>query len=443
MRPIPNPADFAEPSLGRVAILIHSHPSLSKGGAEIAAETLFRGLRETGVDAILIACCPIDKRAELDLGPDEYAIFYDPTRYDELYHLASQDIRQQLLAILLREEVTLLNAHHFLHVGVAALEDVADAGIRLVVTLHEFLGICHNHGQMITRVTRLLCEQASPRACHACFPDTTRQQFAMRRVVFQRAFERVQSFISPSHFLAKRFIDWGLPTERVRVIENGIVKRATLPCNEIDMDQRVWRFGFFGQINPFKGIDVILGACALVARLPELTERIQIVIHGNVIGQSEAFIAEFDAALKLYPFLTYAGPYDNAVVTRLMSACDYVLAPSSWWENSPVVIQEAYHSGRPVICTGIGGLAEKVIDGVSGLHFKRNDSASLVSRLVQAVDVKLYEHLCAGLPPVYDSVDMAASYAAVFAEALAMQVDQPPTHRESHTDHAPYAVAGE
>ena len=60
-----------------------------------------------------------------------------------------------------------------------------------------------------------------------------------------------------------------------------------------------------------------------------------------------------------------------------MSACDYILVPSTWWENSPVVIQEAYAAGRPVICTGIGGMAEKVPNRRSGLHFRLDDGADL------------------------------------------------------------------
>ena len=50
------------------------------------------------------------------------------------------------------------------------------------------------------------------------------------------------------------------------------------------------------------------------------------------------------------------------------AVANYVVVPSIWWENSPVVIQEAYAARRPVICSGIGGMAEKVIDGVTGLH---------------------------------------------------------------------------
>ena len=46
-----------------------------------------------------------------------------------------------------------------------------------------------------------------------------------------------------------------------------------------------------------------------------------------------------------------------------MASVDWVVVPSIWWENSPLVIQEAFGYGRPVICSDIGGMAEKVTDG--------------------------------------------------------------------------------
>ena len=60
---------------------------------------------------------------------------------------------------------------------------------------------------------------------------------------------------------------------------------------------------------------------------------------------------------------------------RLMAEVDWVVVPSLWWENSPLVIQEAFLHGRPVICSDIGGMAEKVTDGVNGLHFRAGDRA--------------------------------------------------------------------
>ena len=60
-----------------------------------------------------------------------------------------------------------------------------------------------------------------------------------------------------------------------------------------------------------------------------------------------------------------------------MAEIDWVVVPSIWWENSPLVIQEAFLHGRPVICSDIGGMAEKVEHEVNGLHFRVGDHAAL------------------------------------------------------------------
>ena len=43
---------------------------------------------------------------------------------------------------------------------------------------------------------------------------------------------------------------------------------------------------------------------------------------------------------------------------------DVIVAPSVWWENSPVVIREARRNRIPIICSDIGGMAE-TISGVA------------------------------------------------------------------------------
>lgn len=405
----------------RVAILSHSHPSLSKGGAEIAAHTVFRGLRAIGVDAILISCADEAALDRIELGAHEFVLPYKGAFYDHFYHLAPIGVRRELLALLRRERIDVLNAHHFLHVGITAFQDVAAAGITIVYTIHEFLAICHQHGQLITRGAHILCEGPSPSACHACYPEHSRQQFAVRTHTVAGALGEVAAFVSPSHFLADRMVAAGLPGERMHVIENGIPHREPAPPATPRSASHIWKFGFFGQINPFKGMDVLLAACAILARNEELAARIRILVHGNFVGQSEAFIERFTGAVADYPFLTYLGAYDNAIVGRLMQACDYVMLPSTWWENSPVVIQEAYHARRPVICTGIGGMAEKVVDHVTGLHFARNDPADLAARIVEATDPELFQRLQQAIPEAGTPVTMAGAYAALYETVLAQE----------------------
>ena len=64
-----------------------------------------------------------------------------------------------------------------------------------------------------------------------------------------------------------------------------------------------------------------------------------------------------------------------------MQSVHAVLVPSLWWENSPLVIQEALRNRRPVLCSDIGGMAEKVRDGVDGFHFAAGNAMALTSLL--------------------------------------------------------------
>jgi glycosyltransferase involved in cell wall biosynthesis len=413
---------------GPIAVVCHAHPSVSKGGAEIAAYTLYEGLNKLGYEALFIASVPESDRAKLALGSArERAVFFDPISYDHFYHLSTPAPLRDLRAIIAAERPAFVNFHHFMNFGIGAIRAIAsDPNLTAVVTLHEFLAICHHHGQMITRPAKLLCDRSSPSACGTCFPEQTRQQFALRKNLFMDAFGSVAGFVSPSRFLAKRFTDWGLQDEAIAVIENGLAHPAVRTPPRPRHDNTPWIFGFFGQINPFKGVDTLLRAVEMIGRSKSLSRRIQIRIHGNFVGQGEAFTTRFKTMVDDYDCLSYAGPYDNASVGRLMSECDYVLMPSTWWENSPVVIQEAYAAGRPVICTGIGGMAEKIKDGVSGLHFRVGDIADLVHVLDKAAHPAMLAELTAGIPAVTDAEDMARAYLAAFSRFRAARAQPAP-----------------
>ena len=406
---------------GPIAVIAHTHPSVTKGGAEIAAYALYEGLRRIGADAIFIAACPANDRKKLMLGSDrEFVVVVDPLRYDHLYQLASADVWRQLKTILVQQQVRVANFHHYLNIGVNTLRALAsETDIPYTVTLHEFLAICNHHGQMVTHPARRLCEQATPTGCATCFPEFSRQQFVMRRNLIQSALLPAAGYISPSHFLADRMIAWGLPREKFVVIENGlrhVPKRETRSRSFVEGSP--WTFGYFGQITPFKGGDVLLDTIDLLAKQPDIDKKIRIKVHGNLIGQSPEFLNRFNASFAKHGFTTYAGSYDNADVRSLMASCDYVLVPSTWWENSPVVIQEAYAAGRPVICTGIGGMAEKVPNRRSGLHFRLNDPADLARVMGEAADEVLYQALCSGLPDVNDYTAMARDYLGTFTRLL-------------------------
>lgn len=231
--------------------------------------------------------------------------------------------------------------------------------MKVYLTLHEYLAICHHHGQMVTRPQQNLCRKASRIACQTCFPDLAGEEFDLRRHLFLEAFEGVDGFISPSHFLKTRFVDWGLSPDRISVIENGLLD---LQDKLAEADPRKapagsLTIGYFGQITPFKGMGVILD---LLERIEQEQKRdtppdrpaFRFRVHGNLIGQETDFVERFERLDRNSPHLQVTGPYANAEVLSLMRACDYVIMPSQWWENSP--------GGDPRgLCGGLSGHCQR------------------------------------------------------------------------------------
>src|SRR5439155_21104670 len=98
--------------------------------------------------------------------------------------------------------------------------------------------------------------------------------------------------------------------------------------------------------------------------------------------------------------VTFAGPYRHAELGRLMAGIDWVMVHSVWWKTGPIVVMEAFQYGRSVICSDIGGMSEKVTDGVNGLHFRTRDAEHLSKVMLRAAETPgLWQELRSGIPP--------------------------------------------
>lgn len=379
---------MSDPRL-RVLIASHSHPEVSNGGAEIAAFQLFRGLQQRAdCQAWFLGCDRAggaERPGAVFSQPFSDAEFLYCAGAFDWFKFANPDPRfpaefERLLRDLAPD---VAHFHHYINFGLEALLHVRRAlpRCRIVVTLHEYLAICHHYGQMVTKQHRNLCYQSSPTRCQQCFPEFARSDFFLRTRYIQRFFDLVDVFVSPSRFLAERYVAWGVPADRMVVRENLMPEHAggappALPA------KGPLRIGFFGQISSLKGIDVLFD-CAEALAAQDVTA-VGFDIHGDYRGQPPEFQQAFLARLaRASGNVRFHGPYDRTRVDRLMQGVHAVLVPSVWWENSPVVIQEALRNRRPVICSDIGGMAEKVRVGIDGFHFAAGSAMALATLLRQ------------------------------------------------------------
>lgn len=373
----------------------HAHPDFSLGGGEIAAYNLFKAYKASPdvEDAWFLARADRGRGATGHINlrrPNEY--LWEQAVHDwHLMKAAHQESVTTWFADLVKAlKPTVVHTHHYAHLGLEYLRVIkqVDPTIKTVMTLHEYMAICSNNGQMIKTGSFKLCSRSSYDDCRQCFPSKTAEDFWLRKHYFISHFELVDQFVSPSEFLRQRYIDWGLPADKIVVIENGQADEAPLPPRTLAEGETRNRFGFFGQINPFKGLDVVLQALHEIPK--EEREKIVLEVHGaNLEHQSAEFqekIEKLRKPLIKQGVVQWVGPYQPHELRSRMANVDWVVVPSIWWENSPMVIQEAFVFGRPLLVSDIGGMAEKVKHGHSGLNISTGSTYSWAQALIQAVE---------------------------------------------------------
>lgn len=408
----------------RVLVLSHGHPDFSLGGGEIAAYNLFNALQhDPNVEQAWFI-------ARVDRGNGATGAFSMRRKNEYLWEQSlgnsflikaenSYSVWHDFRNMIKLLRPTKIYAHHYFHLGLEYFRIIKQElpESKLIVTLHEYMAICHQQGQMVKLGTQQLCSQSSIDDCHRCIPSFSREQFWLRENFIKNHFEVVDHFVSPSNFLRQRYIEWGIPPQKISVIENGQEEWDKLPARGDSLTTMRNRFGFFGQINQFKGADLLLEA---LTRLPKKQRKKLVVeFHGaNLEHQSKDFQNRIQALID--PLIEegcvrWAGSYSSAQLRGRMSKVDWVIVPSIWWENSPMVIQEAFVHGRPVICSNIGGMQEKIAHDIDGLHFEARNPLDLGETLLRAATTPgLWDRL-------YDGINKPLSHAQCASSYLALQ----------------------
>ena len=422
----------------RVLVVSHGHPSFSLGGGEIAAYNLHKGLNKIGgADSRFLARVgyPVVRHsgtALMSLRQKEGEFLYHADEYDHflISNRNTEEVERDFMRVLNDLKPDVVHFHHFIGLGLETIYAVRRAlpDCVIVITFHEFLSICNHHGQMVKTGGTKLCNRATPNDCNACFPEISPARFLRREHFIRGLLQVADYFVSPSQFLADRYIDWGIDASKMIVIENGLDIVAPTPARELPVNGRRSRFAYFGQITQFKGVDVLLDA---VTRLPEAVwgDDAQLMIFGgNLERQPKPFQEKIEALVeKAGNRVRFYGAYQNTEMPRLMRNIDWTIIPSIWWENSPIVIQESFYHGRPMISSNIGGMAEKITDGVDGMHFRVGSSEDLVDRMTEALsNPGLWDRLRAGIKTPIDYEECAKQHLDLYRDIAASRTKSLP-----------------
>jgi glycosyltransferase involved in cell wall biosynthesis len=119
-----------------------------------------------------------------------------------------------------------------------------------------------------------------------------------------------------------------------------------------------------------KGVDTLLRAWK------NLDGKIPLTIVGD--GPLSLEVAE---ASQSIPGVTWLGQLPRKETLRIISQASLLVNPSNCYETFGLTTIEAFAARTPVIVAGHGALAEVVLDGINGFHFKPGDSDDLSSKV--------------------------------------------------------------
>lgn len=350
---------------------------------------------------------------------------------------ASAELFRQLL---IKEKPSLVHFHAFTpvisHLWLAAAKDL---GIPCVYTYHTPTVACARGTLM--RWGKIPCDgEMKPRRCAACalhglgvprplallaswFSPVTqgfgsRVPFRIQSLIQQRTaavqtwFKGMTRIIALCEWGRQVMLRNGVKVEQLAVVRHGLaVAQSTTATAKTE---GVVKLGFFGRLDPTKGLDVLVKAMKLVPQLP-----VELHCHLIIDAASRELMKPLLDKLTQDARILIHSPVAPDEVVQTMAGYDAVLVPSTWLETGPLVVLEAFAAGVPVLGSDLGGIAEWVVDGVNGqlLHAGRpQDWAEGISRFVN--DAEWRTHLKAGVKPPPLMREVAAKTDLLYRECL-------------------------
>jgi len=277
----------------------------------------------------------------------------------------------EVRSLVVKHRAQVVHFHNtFPLISPAAYYGARAGGAVVVQTLHNFRLLCPQ--ATFFRDGRV-CEDCLGRipwraVAHACYRGSRRVTAVAAATLVAHRMARtwrraVDVYIAVTDFARRKFIEGGLPAEKIVVKPNFV---SPTPST----GDGTGRFAVFvGRLSPEKGLPTLLAAWRT------LGERIPLKIVGD--GPSAPLVRE---AVTANAAVEWLGPRSADEVQAIVRDAAFLVLPSTCYEGLPKVLVEAFATGTPVVASRLGALADLVDDGRTGVCFQAGDPADLAEK---------------------------------------------------------------
>lgn len=258
---------------------------------------------------------------------------------------------------------------------------------RTVRAIHPDVMLCQ-YGTIGLRMLPLARELAIPLAVHFHGSDLA-GGLANRwyRWSIERALRQFDAIIVVNTMQRDWLVTRGADPTKVHVIPCGVPTDEPLPCSAKERSGSPPQFIAVSRLVRMKGVDITIRAFASVVREVPGT-RLVIAGEGSERKDLEALVE----GLGLRDNVRFTGWLSQSEIRHELERSDIFVQHSLVPEGWPVSVAEASAMGLPVVVTDCGGLAEQVVDGVTGLLVPAGDVPRMqesMLRLVRDPDLRL------------------------------------------------------
>lgn len=295
----------------------------------------------------------------------------------------SFEARNKLLKLIEKENPDIAHIHKISNtLTPSILYALKKKNVPVVQTLHDYRIVCPSYnmydpnrfevceackGHRYFNAVRRRCEKSS------CLISLN---VAIESYLYHilKTYERtIDLFISPSCFLMKKIIKFGINKEKVIWIPHFVKCDQYTP--NYDNSNYIL---YFGRLEIHKGIKTLIDAMKRIRN-----SKLYIVGEGAFQVELEKYVRKNQ--IGNVTFLGYK--LENELIDLIRNSL-FTVVPSEWYEPFGFTVLESFALGKPVVATDIGGIPNLVESGYTGLLFNCGDVDDLADKINQLLNNK-------------------------------------------------------